>query len=137
MIAILAMATGTGTPNRRPKPNVSPKACGKPVTGTPPVRNNAMLAPTDWTPSVIIKGETPKIATPVPLTGPMTSATAIAPRQPATIDQCDRIGHSCHEGCHDNRRDYRSESDRGANRKVEPTRQQNNHLPERHEHQID
>ncbi len=40
----------------------------------------------------MIKGETPKTATPVPLISPMTSAIAIAPRQPAAMIQTTASG---------------------------------------------
>src|SRR5690625_1620101 len=56
-----------------------------PDTGTPPVRNNEMPATIELTPKVIINGETPKTATPTPLTKPTTSAAPRPARQPSTI----------------------------------------------------
>ena len=81
MMATIATATGTGTPSTAPKPSTSPNSGGMPSTGTPPVMKSAMPAPTDCTPSVMMKGDTPKRATPTPFNTPM----AVAASNPAPV----------------------------------------------------
>src|SRR5882724_7297780 len=77
--------TGTAMPRSFPKPRVAPNCVGMPYTGTPPVMNSARPKPMEAMASVIMKGDTLRIAMPKPLAMPMLVPAPSPARMPRVI----------------------------------------------------
>ena len=91
-----------------------------------------MPKPTEAMPSVIMKGDTPKIATPMPLTMPMRDARADAGEHADGDREHDRVGKGrwpC--AVMAMAPDDRSQRQDRADRKVEAAGQQRQHLAHR------